>query len=126
MDEVLKRALSDYAVAAHAQSARSVEGDAARANAHYEELRNALLTISQYGEEGVEAMLTLLSSGSPDVKGWAATHLLSKKPREAVSALEELARGSGIIAFEARMTLQEWRENPSRFAANWPSVKRGQ
>ncbi|MBI4922025.1 MAG: hypothetical protein HY834_09770 [Devosia nanyangense] len=41
---------------------------------------------------------------------WAALHLLPLREQEAISALEEVSKGGiRLIAFEADVTLREWR-----------------
>lgn len=59
-------------------------------------------------EEGRTAMTTLLTDASPDVRGWAATHVLSWAPEIARPVLENLRDSKGRRSFDAEIVLREF------------------
>jgi hypothetical protein len=60
-------------------------------------------------EGGGAALFGLLAHENDSVVSWAAYFLLKNKKEEAVSALERISKKEGIIAFNAEMTLREFR-----------------
>lgn len=66
--------------------------------------------IRAHGDEGREALSTLLEDRRPDVRGMAAAYLLRYKTDEAKQVLQEVAEGEGIAAFGAAQALQRWEE----------------
>lgn len=52
----------------------------------------------------------LFTHPNQSVRIWAATHTLEVSPAESENVLEEEAAGSGIVAFNARMILDQWRQ----------------
>ena len=68
------------------------------------ELRN------KYGDRGRDALKSLLKDSSPYVRSHAAAFLLRHCTSEAVSVLDEVARGKGMVAFSARQALERWKE----------------
>jgi hypothetical protein len=61
------------------------------------------------------ALLALLDDPERGVRGWAGAHALEFAPEQAEAALSALAESSDLIAFDAEMTLQEWRAGRLRF-----------
>ncbi len=59
-------------------------------------------------EEGRTAMITLLTDPSPDVRGWAATHVLGWRPEIARPVLENLRDSKGRRSFDAEIVLREF------------------
>lgn len=59
-------------------------------------------------EEGRTALATLLSDPSPDVRGWAATHVLGWAPEIARPVLEDLRDSKGRRSFDAEIVLREF------------------
>ena len=63
------------------------------------------------GDEGREALVPLMAEGnSPDVRSIAAGFLLRYRHDEARRVLTEIARGKGLIPFEAGEALKRWDE----------------
>ena len=115
MPKSLADELSRFERAAIEHGEATENGDGKRANRNYYKLANAVKAIRGYGASGSDALVTLLDHSNPHVKCWAASYLLSVAPERAVAVLRELSQGSGIAAFDAKMTLREWRRDPSRF-----------
>lgn len=66
---------------------------------------------SNYGDEGREALKTLLHHESDDVRTAAAAFLLAYATKEAMAVLQEVAaKKNGLIAFEAQQALLRWEE----------------
>ena len=59
--------------------------------------------------EGREAFSSLLEDDSPHVRGWAAAQLLSEGDLRGLPVMESLSNESGIGAFTAKVTLDEFR-----------------
>ena len=70
---------------------------------------------SRPNDDGVALLLPLLRHKTPNVRLWAAAHLLDSSPNEAVPMLEELATTRGV-SLEASTTLAEWRAGRLRFS----------
>ena len=64
---------------------------------------------------GREAILPLLLSDNPSVRGWAGAHALEFAPEQGCAILQSLAKERGRIGFSAQMTLKVWREGKLRF-----------
>ncbi|UJR80150.1 DUF2019 domain-containing protein [Sandaracinus amylolyticus] len=54
-------------------------------------------------------LVDLLVDEDLGVRLWAATHLLPIEPSRAEPTLEELCREPGLLGFDARKVLEEWR-----------------
>jgi hypothetical protein len=52
----------------------------------------------------------LLLNQSNGVRVWAASFLLAEKEKECIEVLEEISKPDGIISFDAKITLSEWRK----------------
>ncbi|RKI52288.1 DUF2019 domain-containing protein [Corallococcus sp. AB049A] len=62
------------------------------------------------GNEGREALRVLLKHPRMDVRATAVAFLLRYRTAEARAVLEEAARGEGLVAFGAQLTLKGWDE----------------
>lgn len=103
------KVLANYVNAIIANRQALDNADPRRANKHYKVLVKSLHQLEAIGKRR-EALLSLLSHDSPDVRGVAAAHLIDIEPGCAVRALEELAQSGGVAGFEANMVLKLWRE----------------
>lgn len=99
-----------YAAAAIAQSVATTASDPEEANRQYETLVAAYHALVGAGTEGLSQLRSLAGSRDARVQQWAASHLLWHDRDVAEGILEALAASSGLIAFNARMTLQQWRK----------------
>jgi hypothetical protein len=65
---------------------------------------------SSWGDEGRDALATLLVDHRADVRVMAAAYLLRHCKERARAVLEAEAKGSGLIAFGAEQALKRWEE----------------
>lgn len=84
------------------------QGDYKTANKNYAIIVKAVTFLKEHNE--IQKLSELLSHSSDGVRGWAATYLLPLKEREAMKALEEIAKGSGIRSLAAETTMSEWKK----------------
>jgi len=72
----------------------------------YDKLRKRL---EQKGEAGRHAIHALLEHSNPWVRLVAASIYLKYREAEATKVLEAVERDTGIVGFNAKMVLREWR-----------------
>jgi len=88
----------------------TVEGDAPATNRAYKKLSLALKELREMPDRGEGFLAGLIQNEDLSVVTWAALYLLPSRPEEAVQALQRVAgEGKSLIAFDAEMTLKEWR-----------------
>ncbi|MBK9034549.1 MAG: DUF2019 domain-containing protein [Myxococcales bacterium] len=86
-------------------------GDARTGNKHAKRYIRAFERLRAIGDEGREALVPLMSKEHrPDVRATAAAFLLRYRHDEARKVLQEIARGAGLIPFEAQEALKRWDE----------------
>jgi hypothetical protein len=61
------------------------------------------------GDEGEVALFRLMNDSSEGVACWAATHSLPFAELAALEVLDNLAKKTGPIGFDARMVAEMWR-----------------
>jgi len=66
-------------------------------------------------EGRMHELLGLLNHGQPYVVLWAGAFCLRDYPDAASAALEKLAQGRGAVAFNAKVTLSEYRKGHMTF-----------
>jgi hypothetical protein len=86
----------------------SLEGVPAHVNAAFGRLQRAAVSLRVAPDKGAASFLAMLSHPDESVKTWAALYCLPIREAEARRELEAVASGTGLIAFNARMTLREW------------------
>ena len=107
-------AQSEEASGLHGEASRT--GNSRTANAQYKRIVAAWKELRGRGEEGRAALLRLMGNSNPDVRMWAASHVLEFDPGAAKAELERLASGpSSLVRFDAEMTLKEWRAGNLKF-----------
>jgi hypothetical protein len=100
----------EFAENVAAQTDAIGRGDAKTGNKHAKRYIRAFETLRSYGDAGRDALVALMFEGSDDVRSMAATYLLRYRHDDARRVLEELARGVGLVAFEAGEALKRWDE----------------
>lgn len=100
-----------YREAARRHGAATESGDYEAANAAYDRLIESLGELKKI-PDGLRAIEVLLEDRDPNVRCWAATHLLPSS--KAADVLEELSHESSIAAFNARQVLKEWKAGKLR------------
>jgi Domain of unknown function (DUF2019) len=107
--------LDAYAKAAMDHTAGTLEGDSRRANRAYHRLADIYRARRAQGNAAQQELLSLLRHAEPGVRVWAATHALEFSPDRAVPVLERDAAEPGILGFNARTVLAEYRAGRLRF-----------
>lgn len=100
---------SAYRIHAKNHGTATQQGDYKLANKSHDELLKIKKRLYAFGEDGVAVLLRLLYDEDDAISCWAATHLLPIKPDEAMCVLSALSQKRGIIAFDAKMVLCEWK-----------------
>lgn len=109
VDDLLAR----YATAAAAHQEASERGDHRRANRQHDIVAAVYRELRRRDEAA--ALLPLLGHENNGVRAWAGAHALEFAPSEGERVLGELSREPGLVGFDAKMTLQTWREGELRF-----------
>lgn len=100
--------VATYIDAARAH-AREKLRDPNAANREHARLVSAFHQLKALGDDGWRAIRDVTLHEEPEVRAWAATHLLQVEPKAASEVLEELSKLPGFVGFEAKMVLSEWR-----------------
>ncbi|MCA9186872.1 MAG: DUF2019 domain-containing protein [Planctomycetales bacterium] len=64
--------------------------------------------VSEYGDEGREALKSLFEHPYPRVRCVSAAFLLRYDTCESLRVLRELEKGSGLVAFGASQSIKNW------------------
>lgn len=103
-----ERAATEHGSGTQEGTSKQTNRAAGTIAAVYRELRGR-------GNQSQRAILPLLLSDNPSVRGWAGAHALEFAPEQGSAILRDLGRQKGLIAFSARMTLKVWSEGKLRF-----------
>lgn len=106
----LEKLVETFAENVAAQTDEVAHGSAARGNRHAKRYIAAFDKLCSHGDAGRDALATLLAHPRRDVRVMAAAFLLRHRTAAAKAVLEEAAKGAGLSAFEAQMTLKHWEE----------------
>ncbi|MHA7633926.1 DUF2019 domain-containing protein [Corallococcus sp. M7] len=109
MDD-LQKIVEKFARHTAAQTEAIMRGDARAGNKHAKESLAAFNRLRAHGDAGRDALATLFTHPSMDVRTAAAALLLRYRTAEAKAVLEEAAKGKGLIPFEAQEALKRWEE----------------
>jgi hypothetical protein len=110
------KALTDaYRREASAQGEATVAGDHEGANRHHDILAAVYRELRARGASAQQALLPLLQDPDDGVRSWAAAHALEFAPEQAEPVLTAVAESRGVSAFNAKMTLREWRKGTLSF-----------
>ncbi|MEJ0091023.1 MAG: hypothetical protein WDM80_14925 [Limisphaerales bacterium] len=82
--------------------------DARSANQLHKEMAQAFIFLKSQGEIGCSTFKDLLHDNNNYVRVWVAAQLLSEGDLKALSVLREIEKSSGLLAFDAEMTIQEF------------------
>ena len=110
MIKELERIIEEYKSYAVNHGEATLEGDSTVANQNYDKLKTVLKQIKEFGDDGGLALLSLLEDNNQSIRCWAATDSLRFNESKAKKALKKLSKEDGIIAFDAKMVLKEWRK----------------
>ena len=109
MDKI-NELISDYVKHSQEHGNGTKNGDYIRTNKAYDRIIETYKEIIKFGEEGQQALLELLEHNNLSVSGWAATHSLEFSEEKAIEALEKITLNDGIIGFDAKMVLEQWKK----------------
>ncbi len=101
--------LEQYMKTAVEHGVATAAGDWRRANAAHDRLLAALQVLRSSPDRGQSALSQALSHVNSSVVCWAATHLLPLDERRSTDVLVQLSAQPGIIGFNAKTVLNEWR-----------------
>lgn len=101
-------ALEIFEEAATSHSNAIETGDYKVANKSYDRIIVAAAFLKQEGK--IRLVSKFLNHASSGVRSWAAAYLLPIQEQDAIRVLESVAKGKGLLSFEAEMTLSEWRK----------------
>jgi hypothetical protein len=110
MVKSLEKLVEKFAYHVQAQTREIFGGDAKTGNKHARKAVAVFLELRSRGDVGRDALAVLLSHPSMDVRTAAAAFLLRHRTAEAQAVLQEAAKGTGLIAFEASEALKRWEE----------------
>jgi hypothetical protein len=110
MTNELEKVINEYRLFAQNHGRATLDGESAQANINYDRIIESLHKIRQFGNEGNVALLLLTEDADQSVRCWAATHSLNYNERKAKEILKKLSKGKGIIAFDAKIILNEWKK----------------
>ncbi len=105
-----EKLVKEFAECVAAQSEAIARADARTGNKHAKRYVAAFDRLRAHGDEGREALATLLTDGRADVRVMAAAYLLRYCESRARLILEAEAKGTGLVAFGAAQTLKRWEE----------------
>lgn len=99
--------------AANNQALATEQGDYKVANNNYD----IIVTVTEFLKENnsIDNLLNFLNHPSVGVRIWAASYLLPKHEKEGLKVLEEIAKSSGIHAFDAETTINEFKKGNLKF-----------
>lgn len=110
----INQLLLDYRRHALEHGVATEAGDHRKANRHHELLIATLNALRQSGPDAERALTGFFTDENASVRCWAATHCLKIDEKQACSTLELLSATPGILGFNARMVLAEWRKGTLR------------
>ena len=85
-------------------------GDHKTGNKHAKRYIATFAKLRALGDVGRDALCVLLAHDRPDVRVMAAAYLLRHRTSEALEVLQQAAKGSGLVAFEASQAMKRWEE----------------
>jgi len=102
--------VEDFAQNVAEQTDAIMRGDRKGGNKYAKRYIDAYKKLRDHGEAGRDALAGLLTHPRMDVRVNAAACLLSDRPEQAKSVLEEAAKGKGMVPFLASRVLKYWDE----------------
>lgn len=109
MDNELKK----FVEACIAKGEAEELGDSKTGNKQYKVISKVYMALKENNR--ITELLVLLNHENPYVRLWAAGYTLQILDSRAESVLEELSLLRGLIGFNSKMTLSEWRKGNLKF-----------
>jgi hypothetical protein len=110
MTTKIEKLVLAFAANVQAQADANRRGEPRVGNKHAMRYIRAFQSLRAIGDQGRDALIPLMRDSSDDVCLAAAAFLLRYRHEEADCVLHRLARGEGLVAFEAAETLKRWKE----------------
>lgn len=107
--------LDIYVEAAITHGQSTLSGDKGANHKAYDVITGVYCELRKRGDQSISALLSLLDHEDRSVGTWAASHVLEFAPEQGELALERIAKTGGLLAFNAEMTLSEWRKGNLKF-----------
>lgn len=114
-DESDEALIETYRIAASANGRAIASGDSRAANRAQKRLALAYRTLRARGPGSQAKLLGLIRDRDVGVQAWVAAHALEFSPAVGEPVLVDLAAQTGLVGFDAKMTLQEWRAGRLKF-----------
>ena len=111
----IERLTDAYHRAASAHGEATVAGDHKAANRNHDVLAAVYRELRARGASAQKTLLPLMQDPDDSVRCWAGSHCLEFAPEQAEPVLRALSESRGILAFNAKMTLREWRKGNLSF-----------
>lgn len=109
--DLLVQLVDEFAEAVCKQKDSIRRGDTRAGNRYAKKYVAAFRKLRSFGNDGRDALASLLYCENLDVRVMAAAFLLRYKNKEALKILREAAVGKGLAAFGASEALKRWEEN---------------
>ena len=103
----IPEAIAEFREAAQAKG--DFGADSAEDHALHQRMAVAFRFLSEQGAEGRSAFAALLHDDSAHVRSWVSAQLLSEGDAQAIPIAEQLALAPGVVGFDSRITLKEFR-----------------
>ena len=107
-NEKLSLLIRRFAIAVQAHQAALEDMAEEHANAHARVISGLYAAIIREGDNGREALLSLLDSESQVVAGMAAVFSLRYNPSRSLEVLHRLADKEGLLGFRASVAIERW------------------
>ena len=114
-DQTDEALIETYRSAASAHGRASASGDSRGANRAHDVLASAYRTLRARGPDSQAKLLQLIRDPDVGVRTWVAAHALEFSAETGEPVLIDLAAQPGLVGFNAKMTLREWRAGRLRF-----------
>jgi hypothetical protein len=109
-------ALTDAYVKAAAEHGAATEaGNSDRTNKCYDIVAAIYRELRARGPDAQRALLSFIDHQNVSVRCWVASHALDFAPEQGEPVLAQLASGRDLCAFDAKMTLREWKKGSLSF-----------
>lgn len=106
-------ALEAFEIACVNHAAATETGDFKTGNKNYDIIIKSVNYLKE--QKAINDLKDFLNNSNIGVRLWSASYWLSINEEEGIKVLEEIIRKGGIHAFDAEMTLSEWKKGNLEF-----------
>ena len=111
----LEQILEEFIEACLKEEDSLKRGDSKTGNKQYRIIKDIRHDLKSNPNYGIEKLIPFLEHSSMNVRLHAAFCLIPVLPEQAKNVLMVVAEGRGIVAFNAQMTLSEWKKGNLKF-----------